>query len=119
MHETSLEQVQDLEDIIQAAVGRAHSLQQITQLEQVGAQAAHRLQHVGHERGEQELMQLERQAAETLEHIRSLEWAGQSHAVQKQALREEAQGAQEQMVELEATNAATQREITRLEDERG
>ncbi|UQN10131.1 hypothetical protein [Deinococcus sp. QL22] len=112
-------QVQDLEDIIQAAVGQAHSLQQIAQLEQVGAQAARRLQHVAHERGEQELMELERQAAEALKHIRSLEGEGQSHAVQKQALIEEAQAAREQVAELEETNAVNQREITRLEDEGG
>lgn len=117
LSESVREQVQDLEDIIQAAVGQASSLEQIAHLEQVGAQAATRLQQVEHERGERELVQLEHQAAETLDHIRSLEREGQSHAAQKIQLIAEAQIAEERISVLQQANAEDQEEITRLEGE--
>lgn len=111
------QQVQDLEDIIGAAVGQASSLEQIAQLEQVGAQATTRLQQMDHARGERELMQLERQAAETLGRIRTLEREGQGHAAQKSQLIAEAQIAGARVAALQQANAAALEEITRLEDE--
>ena len=111
------QQVQDLENIIQAAVGQASSLEQIAQLERVSAQAATRLEQVAHERGEREVAQLERQAAETLDYIRGLEREGQSHAAQKDQLIAEAKIAEERISVLEQANATDRDEITRLEDE--
>lgn len=112
------QQVEDLKDIIEAAVEQASSLEQIAGLEQVVAQAATRLQQVEHDREEHELAQLERQAAETLGCIRELERAGQSHAAQKSLLMAEAQTAEARIAALQQANAEGQEEIIRLEDQR-
>ncbi|UQN05397.1 hypothetical protein [Deinococcus sp. QL22] len=116
--ESVRQQVQDLEDIIQAAVTYASTLEQITQLEGVSAQAAAQLQQVDQERGERELMQLERQAAETLEYIRTLERVGRNHAAQKRELIAEAQTAESRISVLEEDNANRQAELTELTSQR-
>lgn len=110
LSESVHQQVQDLEDIIGAAVGQADSLEQIAGLEQVGTQAAARLQQVEHDRGEHELMKLEREAAETLGRIRELERAGQSQAQRKNQLLAEAQTAEARIAELEQASAEDQAE---------
>jgi hypothetical protein len=112
------QQVQDLQDIIEAAVRQASSLEQIARLEQITVQTATRLQEVERTRSENDLVELERQALQALNHIRRLEREGQTHAVQKEELRAEAQVARQQIAELEEANAVDQQEITRLEEER-
>lgn len=89
---------------------QASSLEQIAGLEQVGTQAAARLQQEQHDRGEHELAQLERQAAETLGRIRELERAGQSQAERKSQLLAEAQTAQARIAVLQRANAENRAE---------
>ncbi|UQN10123.1 hypothetical protein [Deinococcus sp. QL22] len=112
------QQAQDLQDIIEAAVGQANSLEQIARLEQISAQAEARLREAEHTRSEHDLVALEQHATRTLNYIRRLEREGQTHAAQREELMEEAHTAEQHIAELEETNAVDQREITRLEDER-
>lgn len=112
------QQAQDLDDIIHAAVGQAKSLDQIAQLEQVGAQAATQLRQTEHDRGERELVHLEQQATETLNQIRRLEQAGHTHLAQKTQLMAQAHTAAQRVAVLEQANAEDQLEITRLEGQR-
>lgn len=112
------QQVQDLNDIIQVAVGQASSLEQIVRLEEVSAQTATRLRETEHTRNEHELVELIQQAAQALSNVRRLEQEGQTHAEQKRELIAETQTTQQHIDTLEEANAADQREITQLEDER-
>jgi hypothetical protein len=110
LSETVYRQVQDLEDIIGAAVGQAGSLEQIAGLERVGTQAAARLQQMEQDRDEHELVTLERETVETLGRIRELERIGQSQAERKSQLLAEKQTAEARIAALQQASAQDQAE---------
>ncbi|WP_019588831.1 hypothetical protein [Deinococcus apachensis] len=112
------QQAADLENLITAAITEASTTEQITNLERVSEETQTRLEHVEHEQVERELVHLHLLGHQALEHIRSLEASGQTHAEQRAQLEQEAEVARRSIAALEVTQAQNTEELVHLRRQR-
>lgn len=106
-----------MSDTDSAAITEANTVKQITALKRVSAEAQTRLVNAEHEREERALAQLDLLGAEALERVRSLEALGQTHAVQRAELQQQAEADQRSISALEVTETQNLAEIAELEQQ--
>lgn len=110
-------QASALADLIAVALREAASDEQVMTLEQVSADVAERLEATERARTERELVHLDRVHQQTLLRIRQLEGDGETHAVQKAQLSDQAERAQRDLEVLEAAETRDLAQIADLEEQ--